>query len=65
MDESKILVSSDSQKMVTYRIQYVLDIDTLSIRLNIRIEKVSTKSLFLNKKIIPDTSRYSYRKNIS
>ena len=41
--------------MVTYRVRYVLDTDTLPIRPDTRIGKVSVKSLFLNKKIIPDT----------
>jgi hypothetical protein len=43
------------KKMVTYRVWYVFDTDTFSIRLDTRIGKVSVKSLFLNKKIISDT----------
>jgi hypothetical protein len=41
--------------MVIYRVRYVLDTDTLPIRLDIRIGKVLVKSLFLNKRIISDT----------
>ena len=41
--------------MVKYRVRYVPDTDTLSIRPDTRIRRVSVKSLFLNKKIISDT----------
>ena len=44
------LWSPDTQKMVTNRVRYVLDTDTLSIRPDTRIGRVSIKSLFLNKK---------------
>jgi hypothetical protein len=50
-----LLKSSDTQKIVTNSIRYVLNIDTLPIRFDTRIEKVSVKSVFLNKKIIFDT----------
>jgi hypothetical protein len=43
-------ISPDIIKMATYRVRYVLDIDTRSIRLDTRIGKVSIKFLFLNKK---------------
>ena len=47
--------SPDTLKLVKYRVRYAPDTDTLPIRPDTRIGRVSVKSLFLNKKIISDT----------
>ena len=50
-----LLWNPDTLKIVKYRVRYAPDTDTLPIRPDTRIGRVSVKSLFLNKKIISDT----------